>query len=112
LSYVLGVELPTAIRAYFDGANAFDADHATFGFAPDAIVHDEREDHVGHAAIRAWIADTIARYATQFAVVDAAEATGVTHVRVTMSGTFPGSPVTVQFSFRLEGDRIQYLDIG
>jgi hypothetical protein len=104
--------LPAAIKTYFDGANAFDADHAAFGFAPDAVVHDERQDHVGHAAIRAWIQDTITLYATQFAVVDATEATGVTHVRVTMSGTFPDSPVTVQFSFRLADNRITHLDIG
>ena len=34
-------DLPTAVRAYFDGKNARDFDAAVAAFLPDAVVRDE-----------------------------------------------------------------------
>lgn len=106
------VSLPPAIQSYFSGKNARDFTVAASGFAPSAVVEDEGHDHTGPTAIRAWIEETAARYD------DTAEVRSVTsdghRVEVTaeVSGTFPGSPILLRFSFTLDGERISRLAIA
>ena len=61
-------DLPTAVRAYFDGKNARDFDAAVAAFLPDAVVRDEARTHRGRDAIRAWMEETAAKYADRTAV--------------------------------------------
>lgn len=103
--------LPPSISRYFEGANAHDADRASSLFADDAVVHDERRDHVGRPAIREWVQDTIDRYATKLVVDDVSESSEATMVVVRISGTFPGSPTKVRFLFQLADGLITHLDI-
>ena len=103
--------LPSSIVRYFEGANAKDADQASSLFAEDAVVHDEGRDHIGRPAIRRWVQDTIARYATTLVVESISESSDATMVVVRMSGSFPGSPATVRFLFQLADGLITHLDI-
>lgn len=103
--------LPSSIARYFEGANAKDADQASSLFAEDAVVHDEGRDHVGRPLIREWVQDTIDRYATKLVVEGVSESSDATMVVVHMSGSFPGSPVTVRFLFQLADGLITHLDI-
>jgi ketosteroid isomerase-like protein len=103
--------VPTPIAHYFDAANAHDAERASSSFAADAIVHDEGRDHIGRPAIRAWVQDTIDRYATQVEIESASESPDATLVVAKVSGTFPGSPIRLRFVFQVVDDAVSRLDI-
>jgi hypothetical protein len=105
-------KLPPPIARYLEGVNAADAGLAAAPFAIDARVHDEGRDHVGGAAIRAWVQDTITRYATRLDVEDATTADDATVVTTGVSGQFPGSPIRLRFSFWLDRERITRLEIA
>jgi len=103
--------VPSPIARYFDGANARDAETASAAFAADAVVHDEGRDHVGREAIRAWLQDTIERYAMELVIETTSESSDATLVGVKVSGTFPGSPIHLRFLFQLVDGLITHLDI-
>jgi len=100
------------LDAYFEAKNRKDIEAALIPFADDAVVQDESHTYRGRAAIRAWMEETRAKYD------DTAEPTGVEvedgrlKVAATVSGNFPGSPATLHFVFRLDGDCISHLEIG
>src|SRR5262245_33664447 len=104
--------LPAPVRRYFDGKNAGDPEAAVAQFAASAVVSGENALHEGPAAIRAWIEDTTARYADRTVVRSFAREGDEVAVDADVSGTFPGSPVTLTFRFTLDGDRIARLEIG
>lgn len=108
----MSVSLPPAVQDYFAGKNARDLDRAVSGFAPTAVVRDEGGDHAGPVAIRAWIGDTVARYDDEAHVRSAAARGDDVEVVAGVSGTFPGSPIVLRFSFTLKDDRIVRLAIA
>jgi len=106
------MKLPASISAYVAAANAFDAETAAAQFTPDAHVHDENNDHIGHDAILAWVAETSEKYHPQNEVLSV-ETRGdeiVTTSRI--SGDFPGSPAELHFAFTLRNGQIAKLNIG
>lgn len=107
------VALPAALDAYFAAQNAHDSDALAACFTPDALVHDEGEDQRGTAQIRAWAAATSARYQAVAEPLSLVRSDDVATVRARVSGTFPGSPVELDFRFTLAADgRIASLRIG
>ena len=108
----MALHLPRPVRAYFDANPTFDVDAMLAPFAPGAIVRDERREHRGRVAIRAWIEDAIvgneAINTPQWIASD-----GDRHrVAAEVAGDFKGSPVTLTFNFVLKGDRIDRLEIA
>ena len=103
---------PIPIQAYFQANADLDVSGMLAPFSPDAIVRDERRIHRGSDEIRAWIEQaTIDNQA--IAVPQTTQSDGDAHqVRAQVSGTFAGSPITLSFRFRLDGDRIAELEIG
>lgn len=103
--------LPTPILAYFvadrrnDGAALVDA------FAPDAVVRDEGQSHVGREAIHAWWRAAKARYRHVVEPLEAGEKGDVVEVLGKVTGQFPGSPAMMTFAFRVKSDRIAGLEI-
>lgn len=104
--------LPPVIAAYFEVAPNADVAALNAVFAPDAHVHDEKNDYHGLDAIRNWRVSTFA--ATPFVVrpVDLTETDGAFVVRAEVSGAFPGSPVLLDHRFTLHEGRIASLNIG
>ncbi|KPL52686.1 hypothetical protein ABB55_11025 [Prosthecomicrobium hirschii] len=100
--------LPRSIQDYFSGKNARDLDIAVSGFAETATVKDEGRDHTGPAAIRAWIAETIAKYDDRATARHSATRGTVVEV----SGAFPGSPILLRLDFTMKADRIVRLEIA
>lgn len=104
------LSLPAPIAAYFD-CDQRNADDLARCFTPQAVVIDEGHTHVGLEAIKAWKTAASARYtysSEPFALEQADECQVVTS-RVT--GNFPGSPVDLRFSFRIDRDLISSLEI-
>ncbi|VVM52653.1 nuclear transport factor 2 family protein [Pseudomonas fluorescens] len=105
--------LAPAIVAYIDAANARDTSRVASFFAEDANVFDEGQHQVGPHAIAQWMQDTGQRYQPRVEVLDVQQRTGKVLVHGLISGTFPGSPAQLRYTFRLnEQGKIARLDIS
>jgi hypothetical protein len=107
------MNLPSSIQTYFDAGKSNDGEALIDAFVPDAVVKDEGHSHAGRQGIDAWWHDVKARYRHVIEPLDVAEEKDhVVRVRTKVTGQFPGSPVTLTFAFRLEGNQIASLEIG
>ena len=105
--------LPATLNRYVAAQNAHDPEAVAACFAPEGTVHDEHRDHVGHAAIRAWVEETSRRYGVTMEPLDLETMNDVQVLAAQVSGNFPGSPATLTFRFRLDAqERIAALEIG
>jgi hypothetical protein len=107
----MSMHLPRPIEIYFSSDTAHDTDALATCFAMDATVRDEGRTFEGLAAITAWKTETKKQYRYTVEPVEAIQRDGQTVVTARVSGDFPGSPVTLTFSFRLERDHITSLEI-
>lgn len=103
--------LPPIILDYFAAANDGRIDDATACFTENARVHDENHDHVGHAAIREWVADTTQQFQPNTELLRAIESNGSIVATASVSGNFPGSPAELDFTFTLADEKISNLSI-
>jgi ketosteroid isomerase-like protein len=106
------IELPAPVSAFFEVSNRHDAEAVADRFTPDALVHDENADHRGRAAIRDWAAQTHRKFAARLTPRDARTEGSVSIVRTSVAGTFPGSPIDLEFRFTTRRDSIAELIIG
>ena len=105
------MNLPTIIQKYIDASNAHDVSSIVACFASDAIVRDENATRRGQIDIKRWATETIEKYKFQFKPINSNEHADETVVRVEISGTFPGSPVTLDYHFIIANDKIESLII-
>lgn len=103
--------LPPIIRDYFAAANDGRIDDTIACFAESALVHDENHHHVGHAAIREWVADTTQQFQPKTEILRAIETNGSFVATARVSGNFPGSPADLDFCFTLADEKISNLSI-
>ncbi|SCX83149.1 MULTISPECIES: nuclear transport factor 2 family protein [unclassified Pseudomonas] len=105
--------LAPAIAGYIAAANARDSSAVTRFFAEDANVFDEGQHRVGSQAIAQWMEDTAQRFQPRVEVLNVQQRTGKVLVQNLISGTFPGSPLELRYTFRLdEQGKISRLDIS
>ena len=105
------VKLPPLIQRYIDASNAHDLKPSLQCFADDAVVGDENATHRGKSDIEHWISTTIERYQFQLKLLGSQELDNKTVVSVEISGTFPGSPITLDYHFAIADDKIASLFI-
>jgi len=105
------MKLPVVIDNYIRASNAHDVKSILSCFSEDAVVRDERETLRGKKAIEGWIAKTIEKYKFQFKPLSLKEDDVEVIVSVEVSGTFPGSPVTLDYHFKIENEKILSLAI-
>ena len=105
------MNLPPPIQRYIDASNAHDVKSILTCFADDAVVRDENETHRGKIEIEHWITTTIEKYKFQFKPLGASNGDVEPIVTVEVSGTFPGSPVTLDYHFKIDNDSISSLSI-
>jgi hypothetical protein len=97
------------IRRYFELAAHPDTPAYFAQFADDATVEDEGKEHHGIDAIRAWRAEVPL---VSYTVRSYEPGDGSCDATVDIAGAFPGSPVTLTFSFEFDPDnRITSLTI-
>jgi hypothetical protein len=104
--------LHPTIAAYVAASNARDPEKLASCFTPEAIVRDEGETYHGPAGVSRWIAHTFASYVFSIEPLDAATEADRTVLTSRLTGNFPGSPVDLRFTFRLEDDHIVSLEIA
>ena len=105
-------KLPRVLAEYFAATNAQDVEAMIAVFMEDAMVHDDGRDHVGVAAIRAWMKETIEKYDYNVEPIESSRSGSRAVVLVSLRGKFPGSPITIQYGFTLSGERVARLEIG
>ena len=106
------IELPAVLQTYVDSSNRHDVQAILSCFSNDAIVQDEAHEYRGRKEIEDWIATTIEKYKFQIKPLNVSNADVETVVAVEVSGTFPGSPITLDYRFTITGDKISSLTIS
>ena len=107
----MSIQLPIPIERYVQIANSGTPEAASECFAPDATVYDEGQTYEGMAAIRNWMAATKEKYGHTVAPLAFTEQGDQSVLKARLAGSFPGSPITVNFSFVLAGGKIRSLEI-
>ena len=108
----MSLQLPVSIDRYIQIANSGTPEAAPECFAADAIVRDEGQTYEGVAAIKNWMAATKKKYGHTVTPLELAEHGGQSVLKARLAGSFPGSPITVNFNFVLAGGKIRALKIG
>jgi ketosteroid isomerase-like protein len=105
------MNIPDVAKAFFEADRRNDAGSVARTFAVDAVVVDEGAFHQGGAAIRDWWAE--AKRKTQYVAepLDATVNGNRSFVRAKVSGRFPGSPVTLSYTFAITNDKIAKVEI-
>lgn len=98
------IELPDILQRYFQAQNAHDIDAMVACFAADAVVRDEGRDITGTDAIRAWKAETTAKYHVTAEPLESYPDAGRNIVIAKVSGTFTGSPLRLTYRFGLSAN--------
>jgi ketosteroid isomerase-like protein len=105
------MRLPVVIDNYIRASNAHDVMSILSCFSEDAVVRDEAETLHGKKAIEGWIGKTIEKYKFRFEPLSVNKDDGEVVASVKVSGTFPGSPVTLDYHFKIENEKILSLVI-
>ena len=111
MSHVIPVELARPISAFFEATNQHNADAVAGCFTADARVHDENADHRGKVEIREWAEGTYRKYDHTLTPKDVRGDGEARVVTTGVAGTFPGSPIELEFRFAVAGDLIAELVI-
>ena len=101
----MSIQLPAPIEHYIQIENSGALEAVPECFATDAIVRDEGQTFEGVAAIKNWMAATRKKYGHTVAPLEFAERGGQCVLKARLAGSFPGSPITVSFSFVLAGGK-------
>lgn len=108
----MSIQLPDIIAAYLTAKNDHDIATMLSCFAPLAVVHDEGVDIVGLENIREWIETTTKKYVLtvmpKYVVQQGEEIT----VTADVFGDFPGSPLSFDYHFTLETQKIATLSVN
>ena len=105
------MNLPPVIQGYIEASNAHDVKGIVDCFADDAVVRDENATRHGKIDIGRWATETIQKYKFHFKPLSADERGVGRIVSVEVSGSFPGSPITLDYHFSIANDKIQSLII-
>ena len=102
---------PPVIQGYIEASNAHDVKGIMDCFTDDAVVRDENAARQGKIYIGRWATETIQKYKFQFKPLSADKRGAETILSVEVSGSFPGSPITLDYHFTIAKDKIQSLII-
>ena len=106
----MNLQLPQPIAAYF-AADKRDGEAIAKCFTENAVVKDEGHTYTGLNEIRRWKSETSTKYTYTSEPFASEVKDGKTVVTSHLTGNFPGSPVDLRFFFRLEGNKIAFLQI-
>jgi hypothetical protein len=107
----MSAKLPKTVAAYVEAYNARNREASAACFLENALVHDEGKNYQGRKAIGDWIGETIEKYQPILTSGKFEGSDRKTVVAMTVSGSFPGSPVTLSFRFTIEDSGIIDLSI-
>ena len=107
----MAIKLPQIIQKYIDSSNRRDVQPILSRFSDDAVVRDEGETLHGKKAIEDWVTRTIEKYKFQLKPVTFRQDNAEVIVAMEVSGTFDGSPITLDYRFVATNEKITSLTI-
>ena len=107
----MALKLPTPIAEYLAAVEEKNSNRVARCFAEDAVVHDEGGTYRGHDAIKTWSEETQGKYNYTMDALDASIIGDTVRLRAKVTGSFPGSPVELDYLFMLANDKIASLKI-
>jgi len=105
------MELPQLVARFVETQNTYDSQSYTACFTKTAIVHDEGKTHTGKEEIRQWIEEANEKYRSVMKPIKYEESGSNGTLTAEVSGTFPGSPIVLQFHLELKDDFIDSLNV-
>ncbi|CAD0223108.1 nuclear transport factor 2 family protein [Chryseobacterium sp. D764] len=105
------MNLPNILQEFLKAQKLFDSTTFSNCFSEQASVFDEGKIYTGKEEIKQWNEKSNHEYKTLFEVKDFSEKDNTTVLRIKISGSFSGSPVVLNFHFRLKDHLIMALAI-
>ncbi|UFH33426.1 nuclear transport factor 2 family protein [Chryseobacterium sp. C-71] len=103
------MNLPKVIEELVKSQNEFDSVAYADCFAENAHVFDEGKTHIGKAEIEKWIDKSNRDYKATMDPVAYDEKENILSAKI--AGTFPGSPLTLKFHFKIADGKIKNLKV-
>ena len=107
----MSLNLPKPIAEYLAAVEEKNSDELARCFSEDAVVHDEGGEYRGLDAIKSWIEETQRKYMYAMEALDASVTGNTVRLRAKVTGSFPGSPVEIDYLFTLTNNKIISLKI-
>ena len=107
----MSFELPDPVATYVAAEQNKNTELLVSAFASDAVVRDEEHEYQGIDAIRAWKQASERKYRYVMDPIATTVDGQTVILRAMLSGSFPGSPVIVDYTFTLDGEKIASLEI-
>ncbi|MFS4471541.1 nuclear transport factor 2 family protein [Chryseobacterium sp. T20] len=105
------MNLPNILQEFLKAQELFDSISFADCFSEQASVFDEGKIYTGKEEIRQWNEKSNNEYKTLFEVKDFSMKDNTTVVRINIFGSFDGSPVMLNFHFRMKDNLITALAI-
>jgi len=105
------MNLPKVVSDLVKAQNEFDSKAYADCFTETAIVHDEGKVHTGRTEIEHWIAESNEKYRSVMKPLDYQQNGRSGILSTEISGTFPGSLLTLKFHFEIIDGLIQSLKV-
>jgi ketosteroid isomerase-like protein len=107
----MALDVPEPVAAYLAAEETKDADALSRCFTEDGTVHDEGRDYRGRNSIRQWKQEVDTKYRYVLQTVNIQTQGDKVNVRIRLTGQFPGSPIELDYIFKLFNDKIASLEI-
>ena len=104
------MNLPNVVTELIKAQNNFDSTAYAHCFTERAVVFDEGKTHNGRKEIEYWIEKANKEYQATMKPLEYSENEHI--LKAEISGTFPGSPITMTYHYEFEDGLIRSLKIG
>lgn len=105
----MSIQLSPLCEQFIESMNSYQSEPFLTCFADDAIVEDEAKTHRGQVAIKTWIEEAFTNYQPVLKVETVVSNSKETVIIGPVSGTFPGSPITLCYHLTISKDTIMHL---
>jgi len=106
------MKLPIILQEFLKAQEFFDSIAFANCFSEHASVFDEGKIYTGKEEIKQWNEKSNNEYQTLFEVMDFSVKDNMKILKINISGSFEGSPVVLNFHFRIENNLINTLAIA
>lgn len=93
----MSIELPPLLNRFVTHMNQQETAAFCACFAVDAVVEDESKTYHGLEAIRGWISNSFSHYSPTVELKETTKTANGTILTALVSGTFPGSPIMLNY---------------
>ena len=103
--------LPENIAGFIKAQNDLDSTAFANYFTLQATVSDEGSSYSGREEIKSWIQEATKKYNMQLTAINFTQTGSKAKLTVEVRGTFPGSPIVMNYHLEMDGYSIRSLKI-